>query len=118
MRRAALLSAAALTSVAVFSTAASAQLVPLARCHAALPCSIPYGLRPSDAVSNNPDAGIGNSLIGIALDGGLKPRLAVAPISEDPVESAARMYVHRNPIRKSPTPTPAAKAEPSAAPKP
>lgn len=110
MRRAAGLAALGLTAI---TAAASAQLVPLARCHAALPCSIPYGLRPADAVSYQPDAGIGNSLIGIEMGrDGLKPRLAVSPVSEDPVESAARMYVHRNPIKARPTapaPTPAKK---------
>jgi hypothetical protein len=110
MRRAALLAVVGLTAAA---TTASAQLVPLARCHAAFPCSVPYGLRPADAVTNLPDAGIGNSLIGIELGAnGFKPRLAVAPVSEDPAESAARMYVHRNPLAFKKTPTPGAAAPP------
>ena len=116
MRRAALCAAVGLTVLAAFTPAASAQLVPLARCHAAIPCSIPYGLRPADAVSNLPDAGFGNSLIGVGLgvDNGLKPRLAVSPVSEDPVESAARLYVKRNPLKArtpTPAPTPAQKPE-------
>jgi hypothetical protein len=68
-------------------------------------------LRPADAVSNLPDAGFGNSLlgVGVAVDSSLKPRLAAAPISEDPVEGAARLYVKKNPLKTKPTasPTPA-----------
>ena len=113
MRRAALLAAAGLTA---FTAAAFAQLVPLARCHAAIPCSIPYGLRPPAAVANLPEAGFGNSLIGVGLrvDNGLKPRLAVSPVSEDPAESAARMFVHRNPLKAK---TPAAASTPAPTPK-
>ena len=114
MKRVAAGVAAGLT---LFATAGLAQLVPLARCHAAIPCSIPYGLRPADAVSNLPDAGFGNSLIGVglAVDNGLKARVAVSPVSEDPVESAARLYVRKNPL-KAPRPTPTPR--PSAAPTP
>jgi hypothetical protein len=119
MRRAAL---SAAVGLAAFSAAASAQLVPLARCQTAFPCSIPYGLRPADAVSNLPDARLGNSLVGIetGLDG-FKPRLAVSPVSEDPSESAARLFVKHNPLKvrtptPAPTPAPAAKAAPPAKP--
>ena len=107
MKRAALLAATGLLALA---GAAGAQLVPLARCHAAIPCSIPYGLRPADAVSNLPDAGFGNSLIGVGVDNGLKPRLIASPVSSDPVEDAARLFVRKNPLRtKPPTPTPVPK---------
>jgi len=85
---------------------ASAQLVPLARCHAAYPCNVPYGLRPADAVMNLPDAQLGNTLIGVAVDGAFKPRLAVSPVSNDFAEDAARLYVLRHPIKAAVTPTP------------
>jgi len=116
MKRAAFAAAVLLTA---FAEAALAQLVPLARCHAAFPCSVPYGLRPADAVSNLPDATGGNSLIGLGLglDNGFKPRLAAPAASEDPAESAARMYVHRNPLRTR-TPTPAAAPAPAPTPAP
>ena len=114
MRRAALLGALAWAALAA---GARAQLVPLARCHAAFPCSLPYGLRPPDAVTNLPDAGFGNSLVGVglAVDNGLKPRLVASPVSEDPVEGAARLFLRRNPLRVvTPTPTPAPTAPPAA----
>ncbi|HWZ85639.1 MAG TPA: hypothetical protein VN032_05520 [Thermoanaerobaculia bacterium] len=114
MKRTAFAAAVLLTA---FAAAAAAQLVPLARCHAAFPCSAPYGLRPADAVSNLPDAAVGSSLIGIGvgLDNGFKPRLAAPAASEDPAESAARMFVHRNPLRTR-TPTPAAAPPPAPTP--
>jgi len=108
-RRAALLG---LAGLAVTAAAAYAQLVPLARCHAAIPCSIPYGLRPPDAVKNLPDAQLGNSLIGIGIDGSLKPRIVASPISSDFSEDAARIFVKKNPLQPkaaTPTPTPAPK---------
>ena len=115
MRRAALLAAVALSAAA---RTAVAQLVPLARCHAAYPCSVTYGLRPADAVANLPDAGFGNSLIGIETStNGFKPRLAVSPVSQDPAESAARMFVQRNPL-KARTPTAVAAVPPARAPAP
>jgi hypothetical protein len=106
MNRVALLAAAA---IAGFAGSASGQLVPLARCQAALPCSIPYGLRPADAVANLPDAGLGNTLVGVAVDGALKPRIAAPAMSSDPVEAAARIYVKKNPLPErasTPAPTP------------
>jgi hypothetical protein len=112
MRRAALLGALA---VAALAAVASAQLVPLARCHAAFPCSVPYGLRPADAVANNPDAALGNSLIGVGVDGALKPRIVASPVSSDPSEDAARLYVKKFPLKPKTTGTPAPKA--AAAPK-
>ena len=87
--------------------AARAQLVPLARCHAAYPCNLPYGLRPADAVANLPDAQLGNALIGVAVNGALKPRLAVSPVSSDFAEDAARLYVLKHPLPPTAKPTPA-----------
>ncbi len=106
MKRSALLGA---VGIAALAAAAGAQLVPLAHCHAAIPCSIPYGLRPADAVANLPDAGFGNTAIvaGVGLDNGLKLRLVTTPYSRDPVENAARLYVRKNPLKGAATPTPA-----------
>ncbi len=110
MRRIACLVGAASVAVAA---AAAGQLVELTRCHAAIPCSIPFGLRPSSTVANSPFAngGPGNTAIGFhaAVEYPLKPRLIRPPVSEDPVESAARLYVKKNPLKLTPvsTPTPA-----------
>jgi hypothetical protein len=114
MRRAAFLGALA---IAALPAAASAQLVPLARCHAAFPCSVPYGLRPADAVANNPDAALGNSLIGVGVDSSLKPRIVTSPVSSDPSEDAARLYVRKFPLKTKTTGTPAPKATAAPAPK-
>ncbi len=113
MRRAVWLTGA--LSIAV-AAAAAGQLVELTRCHAATPCSIPFGLRPSGSVANNPFAntGPGNAAIGVGtgLDGGFKLHWIRAPVSQDPVESAARLYVKKNPLKlrtvSTPTPTPRA----------
>ena len=108
MRRAVLVAAL----FAALPAAASSQLVPLARCHAAYPCAIPYGLRPADAVTNLPDAQLGNALIGVGVDNAFKPRLIASPVSADPVEGAARLYVRKNPLpAKTPTPKPTARAD-------
>jgi hypothetical protein len=129
MRRAGLLVAFALAGV---SAIAVGQLVPLARCHAAYPCSVPYGLRPADAVANNPDAALGNSLVGVGVDNAFKPRLLSSPVSSDPSEAAARRYVKKYPLRPkttgtpgpgpkataAPNSTPGPKATPTPAPKP
>ena len=94
------------------ATSARAQLVPLSRCNAALPCAIPFGLRPADAVAFSPDAraGQGNTAISVsaAIEEGLKPHVDVPHVSEDPAERAARLFVKRNPPPK-PTATPTKK---------
>ena len=113
MKRVAQLAAMAL--VALAGTAA-AQLVPLTRCQAAFPCSVPYGLRPADAVVNLTDARLGNTLVGGAVDGALKPRLVAPHASSDPAEDAARLYVRKNPLPPTSTPTPAPTAVPTAKP--
>ncbi|MEX1243660.1 MAG: hypothetical protein WEB59_00730 [Thermoanaerobaculia bacterium] len=109
MRRRARLAAVAFLAAApgVF-----AQIVPLARCNAALPCSIPFGLRPADATAFSPYAktGQGNAAISVSagVEEGLKPRIDQPAISEDPSERAARIFVKRNPIAPTVTPTPQA----------
>ena len=108
MRRAALLGAA----MCLAAAAADAQLVPLARCHAAYPCNLPYGLRPADAVTNLPDAQLGNTLIGVGVDNAFKPRLISSPVSSDFAEDAARLYVLKHPLKPTAKPTPAAAAPP------
>jgi hypothetical protein len=93
------------------AAAARAQLVPLTSCHAALPCSIPYGLRPADSVANNPNANASNTAIGMhtGLENGIHPKLISRPVSEDPSDVAARVFFHRNPqlTRSTPVPAPA-----------
>lgn len=115
MRRAALVGAGLFV---VAAAAARAQLVPLARCHAAYPCNLPYGLRPADAVTNLPDAQLGNALIGVGVDSALKPRLISSPVSADFAEDAARLYVLKHPLSAKPAPTPAAKKDGAPAPTP
>jgi len=117
MKRAAGLAFAA---AVVLAGAAAAQLVELTRCHAAFPCSSPFGLRPAGSVGNSAFAnpGQGNTAIGFeaGVEDGLKPKVIRHPVSEDPVESAARLYVKKNPLKPTPTPTPA--PAPASAPAP
>lgn len=112
MRRAALVGFAGFAALAA---GAAAQLVPVSTCHAALPCSIPYGLRPADSVqnlANNANGGPGNTAFSLGLNSNMKVRL-ITPISEDPSEYAARIFVRKNPPLVKPTPvqTPAPKAD-------
>ncbi len=110
MRRAAVLAAAGLLAAG----GARAQLVPLSRCQAAYPCNLPYGLRPADAVANLPDARGGSTLIGVGVDGALKPRVIAPPVSGDVAEDAARLYVLKHPLAPPAKPTPVpAKPAPS-----
>ncbi len=105
MRRAALVGLAGFVALA---SGAAAQLVPVSTCHAALPCSIPYGLRPADAVqnlANNANGGPGNTAFSLGLNGNMNVRL-ITPISEDPSEAAARIFVRKNPLLVKPTPVP------------
>ena len=113
MKRGALLATAGLV---LSAGTAAGQLVPLTRCQAAFPCSMPYGLRPADAVAKLPDARLGNVVMGVGLDGSLKPHLAAPHASSDPAEDAARLYVLKNPLRPTATPTPAPTAAPTARP--
>jgi hypothetical protein len=94
---------------------AAAQLVPVSTCHAALPCSIPYGLRPADAVqnlANNANGGPGNTAFSLGFNSNLNVRL-ITPIAQDPSEYAARLFVRKNPqlVKPTPAPTPAARAD-------
>jgi hypothetical protein len=90
--------------------AARAQLVPITRCNAAIPCSIPIGLRPADAAAWTPGAktGQGNTGISVSMDERLKPKVdkPPSPISEDPTDRAARIFMKRNPLAVTPKPTP------------
>lgn len=89
-----------------FSPGAFAQIVPLSRCQAAIPCSIPFGLRPADATAFSPYAKTGNAAVSVSIDDDLKLKVDRPPISEDPSERAARIFVKRNPYPAAPTPTP------------
>lgn len=101
---------------------ARAQLVPIARCNAAIPCNIPIGLRPADAAAWTPDSKQGQGGVPISvsagIEEGLKPKVDTRAVSEDPSERAARIFLRRNP---APATTPAAKGpakEPTPAPTP
>jgi len=108
------LAAAVLLAVAA---EAGAQLVPVTRCNSAIPCSIPFGLRPADAAAWTPGAkvGQGNTAVSVSagVEDGLKPKIDRPPVSEDPVEAAARMYVRRNPAPATPRPTAAPTPRPT-----
>ena len=95
-----------------FAPALFAQIVPLSRCQAAIPCSIPFGLRPADATAFSPYARTGNVGISVSagVEEGLKPKLDRIPVSEDPSERAARIFVMRNPYALGPTKTPTPRA--------
>ncbi len=104
------------------SLPARAQLVPITRCNSAIPCNIPMGLRPADAAAWTPGNKLGQGNTGVSvstgLENGLQPKIDRPPVSEDPVEAAARMYVRRNPApplaKPTPAPAPAPKATPAA----
>jgi len=108
------------------AASARAQLVPITRCNSAIPCNIPMGLRPADAAAWTPGNNLGQGNTGISvssgLDNGLHPKIDRPPVSEDPVEAAARMYVRRYPVGGTPRPTglpsPKSAAAASRAPKP
>lgn len=105
---------AAVVGAAMSGAPAGAQLVPLTRCHAAYPCNMPYALLPADAAKNLPDAQLGNTLIGVGVNGALQPRLAVSPVSSDFAADAARLYVLKHPLPPPAKPTPLpAKRDPS-----
>ena len=122
MRRA--LAAAALVLLAAAAPALmSAQIVPVTRCNGAIPCNIPYGLRPADAAGWTPGSNVGQGNTGISMStnfqDGLLPKIDKPPISEDPVEAAARMYVRKYPAPGSssskttaPKPTPVPTPQP------
>jgi hypothetical protein len=107
--------AAALALALASCGAATAQLVPITRCNGAYPCSIPIGLRPADAAAWTPGAktGQGNTAISLSMDERLKPKIdrPPSPISEDPTDRAARIFVKRNPLAPTPKPTPRAAAK-------
>jgi hypothetical protein len=120
------LAAAAIFSFLAAAAPAPAQIVPVTRCNAAIPCNIPYGLRPADAAGWTPGANVGQGNTGISMStnfaDGLLPQIDKPPVSEDPVEAAARMYVRKYPAPATtklpaskavpaPTPTPATKAQ-------
>ena len=113
MKRAALVG---LAGFLAFAARAAAQLVPVSTCHAALPCSIPYGLRPADSVqnlANNANGGPGNTALTLGLHDNMKIQL-IKPISDDPSEYAARLFVRKNPQLVKPTPAPTPAAAPTA----
>ena len=109
------LAAAALVLLAA-AAPARAQIVPVTRCNGAIPCNIPYGLRPADAAGWTPGSNVGQGHTGISMStnfqDGLLPKIDKPPVSEDPVEAAARMYVRKYPApattkQPAPKPTPA-----------
>ena len=87
----------------MLASAARAQLVPLSLCNAAIPCSLPFGLRPANAVAGLAPftrAGEGGALVsaraGIGAGEPLrldKPRPAIPDASEQ----AARIFLRKNP---------------------
>jgi hypothetical protein len=122
--------AAAVAAAMLLASAVRAQLVPITRCNSAIPCNIPIGLRPADAAAWTPGNNLGQGNTGISvssgIDDGLHPKIDRPPVSEDPVEAAARMYLRHYPApppakapaipaanRPIPTPHPPPRATPS-----
>lgn len=105
-----------------------AQLVPITRCNSAIPCNIPYGIRPADAAGWTPGSNVGQGNTALSMStnftDGLMPKIDKPPVSEDPVEAAARMYVRKYPAPATTKKTqesanpPAAKPTPAPAPQP
>ena len=110
---------AALTFLA--AAGARAQLVPIARCNAAIPCNIPIGLRPADAAAWTPDSRQGQGGVPVSvstgIENGLKPKVDTRAVSEDPSERAARIFLRRNPAPAA-SPTPKAASEAASKPVP
>lgn len=112
--------AASAVLLAAVAAGAAAQLVPVTRCNGALPCSIPYGLRPADAAAWTPGAQVGQGNTALSVSTGieqLNPKIDMRPAPQDPSEFAARIYVKKNPLPKTtpgptPVPTPAPAARP------
>jgi hypothetical protein len=108
MRRLVLLAALGWAGLA---SSGAAQLVPLSQCGAAIPCSIPVGLRPADAAAVSPYGRVGNGntlmTVSAGVDESFSPRVVTRGVAEDPSERAARLFVKRNPaLLHAPTPTP------------
>jgi hypothetical protein len=107
----------------LLAAGARAQLVPIARCNAAIPCNIPIGLRPADAAAWTPDSKQGQGAVPISvstgIEDGLKPKIDTRAVSEDPSERAARIFLRRNPApATSPKPKAASAPVPTPAPTP
>jgi len=104
------------------ATDVRAQLVPISECNAAIPCSIPKGLRPADAAALAPNgrAAGPNTAVGARLNPaeGFKPEIITREIAEDPSDRAARIFIKRNPgfamPRTAPTPVPTPPKKPAA----
>jgi hypothetical protein len=101
---------------------ARAQLVPIARCNAAIPCNIPIGLRPADAAAWTPYSKQGQGGVPVSISAGieegLKPKVDTRAVSEDPSERAARIFLRRNPGPTTPSPSAASTPVPTPAPTP
>jgi hypothetical protein len=103
------------------AAAALAQLVPITRCNAAIPCNIPFGLRPADAATWTPDARQGQGAgisVSAGIEEGLKPRVDTRPVPEDASERAARIFLRKNPPPTTPTRTGTPAPAPTATPAP
>ncbi len=98
------------------------QLVPITRCNSAIPCNIPYGLRPADAAGWTPGSNVGQGNTGISMStnfsDGILPKIDKPPVSEDPVEAAARMYVRKYPAPSSAASAPKRAVSPTPTPRP
>jgi hypothetical protein len=108
-RRLSAISAPVLAALAL-APPAGGQLVPLTLCQSAIPCNIPFGLRPADSVAGSPYARTGNAVLSVSagVEEGLKPRIDRTSASEDPSEFAARLFLRRNPPpARPPSPIPA-----------
>ena len=103
------------------AAAVRAQLVPITRCNAAIPCNIPFGLRPADAAAWTPGAQQGQGAgisVSAGIEEGLKPRVDMRPVPEDASERAARIFLRKNPPPTTHTQTPTSAPVPTPTPAP
>lgn len=98
--------------------AALAQFVPMARCAAAFPCSIPYGVQYNpDPLVMGPYAAPANSAISFRTTLDARPTITIdiRPRDNTPIDAAVRTFLQQYPATKKPE---SANAEKTTDPKP
>ena len=95
--------------------AALAQFVPMARCGAAFPCSIPYGVQYApDPLLMGPFAAPANSAISFRTTLDARPTITIdiRPRDNTPIDAAVRTFLQQYPATKKPVPADAEKTDP------
>jgi hypothetical protein len=87
--------------------AALTQFVPMDRCGAAFPCSIPYGVQYApDPLLMGPFAAPANSAISFRTTLDARPTITidVRPRDNTPIDAAVRTFLQQSPATKKPVP--------------